>query len=234
MDIYKPLSACQLLAPGCVNLSPAWFQQGHNVRPALPHVICMADQILLQMRTDRLEVSASLKSKHGEAGRLWLDRIAESASLLSAILRIIHPDMYRAGRASLQQLRVQTDEIKDGADVQPIIEKWASVFNGVSVIINRQTPFHRDNNSRAEWYDMLATIGTFQDPIMELPGIGRRFAYNSGTVVGISGRCLQHGVSESQGERLCLAYYMRDNVHERLGIPVATWMNVDKYIIRSS
>jgi hypothetical protein len=40
---------------------------------------------------------------------------------------------------------------------------------------------------------------------------------------------LRHGVAECEGERICLAYYMRDKVHERMGVEAAPWMKMDYY-----
>lgn len=76
--------------------------------------------------------------------------------------------------------------------------------------------------------DLLVALGKYQEGIMTLPGLGVKLLYNPGTVVGISGRVLQHGV-ECDGERACLAYYMRDKVHERLGVRAPSWFNVDMF-----
>jgi hypothetical protein len=64
---------------------------------------------------------------------------------------------------------------------------------------------------------------------MELPSIGIRMAYKSGTVMAFSGKMLRHGVPECDGERICLAYYMRDKVHERMGVEAAQWMKMQYY-----
>lgn len=127
-----------------------------------------------------------------------------------------------AGREALCQLQDQTD-------LQDTLKQWTSVFNGMSVIGNRETPCHRDNNSRAEWYDLLATIGPYRSAIMELPGIGLRVRYDPGTVMGLSGKIVLHGVAECDGERVCYAYYMRDTIHERGKVEVAEWMKKSRY-----
>lgn len=31
-DFYKPADQCQERPPGCVDMSPAWFQQAHEAR----------------------------------------------------------------------------------------------------------------------------------------------------------------------------------------------------------
>jgi hypothetical protein len=47
--------------------------------------------------------------------------------------------------------------------------------------------------------------------------------------MALSGRLLRHGVSFCEEERICLAMYMRDNLHHRLQVNAPSWMNVDYY-----
>jgi hypothetical protein len=126
--------------------------------------------------------------------------------------------------------RKSMDVMLGQPNLQEVLQMWMSVFNGVSVICNRETPVHRDNFSASEWYDMLTTIGPYDSAVFELPGVGLRFMYESGTIIGLCGRVLRHGVSQAKGERVCLAYYMRENVQKRLGSPAAGWNHWNEYI----
>ena len=146
----------------------------------------------------------------------------QSSVLLSAIIRVIHPNLFDMG---MQGMRLMGSD----ANLEDVVKLWYSIFNGAQVISNRETPVHRDNNSRSEWYDLLTTVGPYQEAILELPGVGLRFQYHSGTVVGLCGRVLSHGVSDADGERICLAYYMRENVQARLGTEFADWNRWDSY-----
>jgi len=154
----------------------------------------------------------------------WLDAISESNTILSAILAVIHPELYDAGWQTTQHLR-NTPEI--GAE--DVLSRWASVFSGVSVISNRNSPLHRDWNSRSHWYDMVATLGSYQNCKLELPGVGISLEYGPGTVVGLAGNVLQHAVRRFDGDRVCYAYFMRDNVHAWAKIPARNWMHTDCY-----
>jgi Oxygenase domain of the 2OGFeDO superfamily len=154
----------------------------------------------------------------------WLDQISESNTILSAILGVIHPPLYRAGRETLNCLR-QTAEIER----HDVLSKWTSVFSGVSVICNRISPAHRDVQSRHHWYDLLTTLGSYRNCNLELPGLGLSLEYGPGTVVGLSGMMLEHEVPRFVGERMCYAYFMRDNVHEWANVPGGTWMKTDFY-----
>jgi hypothetical protein len=158
------------------------------------------------------------------AGLDWLDHISESNSILSAILAVIHPELHDAGRETFNRLRQH-------AEIQPqdVLRRWTSVFNGVSVICNRVTPPHRDSNSRKQWYDLLASVGRYQDCNLDLPGLGLSLEYGPGTVIGLAGETLEHEVEGFEGNRVCYAYWMRDSVHEWAGVPAHSWMTTDHY-----
>jgi hypothetical protein len=170
-----------------------------------------------------LNMSASIKPEQAhKGGRDWLASIAESSLVLSSVIKVIHPKLFEMGIQAMRAMQRQ-------ANLMEVLNLWYSIFNGVSVISNREAPIHRDNLAQSEWYDLLATVGPYHGAIFELPGLGIRLAYDSGTVIGLCGRVLKHGVSDSCGERICLAYYMRGNVQRRLGTTSATWSNWDLY-----
>lgn len=154
----------------------------------------------------------------------WLDHIAESNSVLSAILAVIHPTLHKSGRETFDRLR-------KCAEIQPedVLRRWTSVFNGVAVIVNRTTPAHRDSNTRKQWYDLLVTLGRYRNCNLNLPGAGISLEYGPGTVVGLLGATLEHEVPRFEGERVCYAYFMRDNVHEWAGVSGYTWMATEYY-----
>lgn len=119
--------------------------------------------------------------------------------------------------------------VKDHDNVTQALKFWTSPFSGISVISNRETPVHRDVNGRHPWYDILATFGQYSKGHLELPGLGYRLQYNPGTVVALAGKVVRHGVPRVQGNRVCMAYYMRNKVHEWLGVRSASWMNREIY-----
>jgi len=154
----------------------------------------------------------------------WLDWILESNAVLSAILAVIHPKLYDAGQLTAKHLRDTP-----GIHPQDVLCWWASVFNGISIISNHSTPSHRDGSSRNNWFDILATLGSYQGCNLELPGLGISLEYGPSTVVGILGRVLEHAVHDFMGDRVCYAYFMRDNVHEWANVPCSDWMNTSYY-----
>ena len=148
---------------------------------------------------------------------------AELACLLSSILWVIHLELFRMGMEGMKKLQTHSS-------FSHIYRFWWSIYNGVQVISNRESLVHRDHSSSSEWYDLLTTVGPYSDAVLELPGVGLCLQYNSGTVMALCGHLLRHGVFEAEGERICLAYYMRENVQRRLGVKFATWSKWNKIL----
>jgi len=153
----------------------------------------------------------------------WLDAISESNAIFSAILAVIHPKLYDAGWKTTKHLGAP--EICP----QDILIRWASIFSSIAVISNRITQPHRDISSRDNWYDILATLGSYQDCVLNLLGLGISLEYGPGTVVGVVGKVLEHKVPSFEGDRVCYAYFIRDNVHEWAKVPCCDWMKTSYY-----
>lgn len=167
------------------------------------------------------QLHPNVSANFGEAAALdWLNAVSESNAVLSAILAVIHPTLYDAGRQT-------TERLSGSPNICPpdILDRWASVFSGVAVISNRSSPSHRDGGSRYNWYDVLVTLGRYQNCGLTLPGLGITLEYGPGTVVGISGMMIEHAVPDVEGDRLCYAYFMRNNVHEWANAPASDWMS---------
>jgi hypothetical protein len=162
--------------------------------------------------------SVDLKCKQGDK---WIAKSAWISLLSSAILSIIHPGLYVSARSAI--------EIIGGMEAfEEVTMKWPSVFNGVQAIANRVTPKHRDANSLQEWYDILITMGSYHNSSMKLYNIGVELAYPAGMVIGVGGKVIEHGVEAFDGERVCLAYFMRENVFQRTGVKNEGWCSLDK------
>lgn len=97
------------------------------------------------------------------------------------------------------------------------------------MISNRSTPPHWDGSSRLHWYDMLVTLGRYQNCNLELPGLGISLEYGPGMVVGILGNVLEHAVPSVKGDRVCYAYFMKDNVLDWAKVLASDWMYTRYY-----
>ncbi|KAG1721091.1 uncharacterized protein EDB91DRAFT_1256679 [Suillus paluster] len=151
-DWFKPSSENDGISPGCINLSPAWFQQGHKnlLDPA---------------------VSASLKGPFSEN---ILKAIARLAAIASAALRVMHPEQYWAGIQAFLSLG-QSAESKNLPRMSETLQYWASVFNTLTVISNQQTPNHRDHISIPECFNILTTVGSYSNARMSMPSLQLEF-----------------------------------------------------------
>jgi hypothetical protein len=210
---------------GAVNFSPGWFQRLRDVR--LNQFVVRLGANLFQnsqQLDDYLYVSASLRT---DSAANFL-RVTESIDVISnAITALVAPRQYDYGLAAIEL-------IKNGRhlyDRHPILDSWISVWSGFAMIVNRVTAIHRDLGGAPEDYDLLFSSGTHNACNLDVPDLGATLSYRPGTAVAITGRVLQHGVKTWEGgERICQARFIKDAVHDRLGLPRPTWVNYDDYI----
>ncbi|KAG1743984.1 uncharacterized protein EDB91DRAFT_1080813 [Suillus paluster] len=154
-DWFKPSSENDGISPGCINLSPAWFQQGHEN---------LSDPA----------VSASLNGPFSEN---ILKAIARLAAITSAALRVMHPEQYWAGIRAFLSIG-QSAKSKNLLRMSETLQYWASVFNTLTVISHQQTPNHRDHISIPECFDILTTVGNYLNARMSMPSLQLEFMYN--------------------------------------------------------
>ena len=134
----------------------------------------------------------------------------ESGALISAVLRVVHPELYAAGRDTL--LLAATNPI-----IAAILEHWPTVFHGVQVVSNRETPYHRDVSGCPQWLDMLISLGTHQRTTLVARNLGMQIAYEPGTLVLLNGLLVHHGVAPSVPDRLCYAWWMSEALYSNHG-----------------
>lgn len=150
----------------------------------------------------------------------------EHSALLGGILSLIHPEQYKAGLEAMGKLASHPEMVDRPDRIQEILEIWTAPFHGLSIISNRRTPVHRDTKGCREWMDMLVTLGDYEGGILDLPGLGIQSVYGSGTVAAVAGRVISHA-ADANGERACIAYYMREKVHQRLRTSGQSWFIPD-------
>jgi len=158
----------------------------------------------------------------------WLKKQVRGSASIGGILSIVHPELFTAGVNSLKMMNETSDLICKGHRLAAVLRIWSSPFTAITTISNRDTPFHRDNSASHPWFDILLALGVYENGRIEFPGLGMRFKYDPGTVVAFTGRVLQHGAS-CPGDRACIAYHMKDNVIDKLGIKKPSWANRSIY-----
>lgn len=105
-----------------------------------------------------------------EAAAHFLQTIAAHQVLCDAITCLVSPDLYDAGWAACQAIKA-TGPLK-GA--RKNVKYWCSVWSGFSLIVNRETPFHRDSGSAAPTYDLLISAGTHTSCTLDVAEVGAR------------------------------------------------------------
>jgi hypothetical protein len=211
-----------LLTPGCINISPCWFQQGHEVCNEYPEL--MTGLTYLKHHgppptypKDEFmpEVSATLKAD--ESHSLVLN-MQQPGLLSSAALRVMHPQLYWASIST--QVELGRWAAANGQDqMYQCLQQWTSMYTGAAIICNRQLPFHWDPKCPPEGFDILTYIGGYDNSVMQLTNLGIDLAYDSGVMVSYSGQLVRHGIRVGEGDRIIWAWFMRNSVHNYVRTP---------------
>lgn len=140
----------------------------------------------------------------------WLEFIEPVEQLLNAVLQVVHPELWSASCSAISSL------LEDPPIPVPC---WPTVYSGMDVIANRQTPAHIDKGGAVTFYDHLVNFGQDHDARFCLDDLDAQFVYRPGTSVLLIGRVFKHAVPPwSGGERLVIAHYSKDLVHDRLQV----------------
>ena len=165
-----------------------------------------------QHTTDIPRSSTILKEDKGER---FLEYSKDAFAIVSGVLYIIHPSQYMMGRQIHAQLLSKQS-------CSETINAWPSVFGALSVISNRSTPYHRDDQGHWAWYDILMSIGHYGIAPLYISPFRFRFDNVPGSLCIFSGMGLRHGVRECERPRISFAWYMREKVRAGEGIPAAS------------
>ncbi|KAG1868408.1 hypothetical protein F4604DRAFT_1927265 [Suillus subluteus] len=194
------------LDPGCINISPCWFQQGrecHGPPPTHPEDGFMP------------EVSATLK---GDEGLSIITDMQHPGLVSSATLHVMHPRLYLASIST--QVELGHWVAKQGlGDMYRFLQHWTSVYTGVAVMCNRHSPSHRDPKCPLEGFDILTCIGGYGHGVMHLDNLGIDLAYDPGVMVSYSGCLVRHGVWVAEGDRIVWSWFMHDSMHNYARTP---------------
>jgi len=147
--------------------------------------------------------------------------------ICNAITALIAPQQYDSGLSAIQLLKSDVHLHR----THPNLDHWISVWSGFSLIINRKTIPHRDTGAAPMHYDLLVSGGMHESCVLGVRELGLKLSYLPNTAVAIVGRVLRHGVETwDGGERICQARFMKDAVHDRLGLPRPDWVCHIDYI----
>ncbi|KAI6162708.1 hypothetical protein EDD17DRAFT_1757078 [Pisolithus thermaeus] len=182
----------EMFGHGRLTNSPATFQQAHT----------------------RLEdwVYQSSSPRKGVV-RQWLQDISYAEEFWNKIAEVVLPDLAQVGKDAIS---VKGDWVVS-QPLSPI--PWPSIYLGIDVIVNQETPPHQDQVSAPSLLDLVVSLGT-HDSHFHISDIGAKFDYKPGTMIYLAGKVLTHSVPKwGKGEKIALAHYMEDAVHNRFGLP---------------
>ena len=159
----------------------------------------------------------------------WLRTAQGDFALLGGVLSVINHAQFEAGVATVKSIHAHLPKIAKNGVLPELLEIWTSPCVGMSLMSNRDSPLHRDNGASYTSMDLLASVGTYSVGRLHLPGLGLECSYNSGTVIALAGRIIQHGAM-SDPERLCISFYLRENVLKELRVSQPDWVHIDSLL----
>jgi len=109
----------------------------------------------------------------------------------------MHPEQYYEGVKN--HVHLQGRALSGELPIWDILQLWASVFTFLSVIVNQETPIHQEVISRARWFDILTSTGSYYNVDLFLPSLQMKLKYEAGVMVGMSQKVVRHRVPWAWG-----------------------------------
>lgn len=156
--------------------------------------------------------SSTFGQFNGSPGEILISDLMESNAIIGAVFSLLHPDAFNRQVNAHQRIYKEHWRTSDSVLTNLAYQHWSSPFNGIAALCNRETPYHRDLSGGPMMHDFLSTFGRYDEGRFEVPVLRARFPYNPGTGVLIPGYLFEHGVARVEGERICLAGFIRPEV----------------------
>lgn len=182
---------------GCICYSPCWYEQGHTPPAHKPGP------------------SATLANDTGTDP--FLAEIQEINALVGGALAIVQPFLFAASMKAWRNVLASKESVKNHARMEELLGLWPSPFTAISLIVNRETPIHRDPKGGKFLFDAVLTLGNYKRGRFEIPGVGMRVRYDPGTMVLLASHTLAHGASMVDADRYCIASFFRPHVLKAYG-----------------
>ncbi|KAI5986015.1 hypothetical protein EDC04DRAFT_2615223 [Pisolithus marmoratus] len=138
-----------------------------------------------KMQFDTLDISKDLST---DASLEWLQAMAVPNAMISSVLSIIHPLLYKAEIQGIEKLKMETT--LNNHIMERALTVWPTAFTNISLISNRACPLHHNLHLSGNWYDITANVGDHSSCIMSIPTLGVELVYDPGMVVAFSGHLL--------------------------------------------
>ena len=151
--------------------------------------------------------------------------IADVELLCNCVTALITPELYDHGLAAISKIK----EGVEMAQKYQNVELWPSVYTTMQVIMNRVTPRHRDEGGCPTHFDLLLSAGVHHGTTFDVQELGVSLSYPPGTIVSLCGKVFFHEVCQWEGDRVCIAHFIKDTVHDRLDFPRPGWPKRSDY-----
>jgi hypothetical protein len=142
----------------------------------------------------------------------FLEAECETGTLIGALLALIHPELFEQQVQVLEALAVGHTAQYNRPLMMKAFDHWATPFSAFALIANCETPTHRDGLGGKLLFDIVAAFRQYTQGRFEIPLLNAQFVYNSGTAIALPGAILEHSASKTDGERICIASFIKPNV----------------------
>ncbi|KAJ3537081.1 hypothetical protein NMY22_g5751 [Coprinellus aureogranulatus] len=134
--------------------------------------------------------SANLRTAEGQR---MLRALRPTLSIIASLLAVIHPEYYDQQLRVFEEISKRPDKhTADPGVTQRLLKYWCTPFEAFAIIANRETEFHRDT---AAAYSVWTYLG-----------------HSACTAFALPGYLFEHGASQTNGERICIASFFRPPV----------------------
>ncbi|KAG2335518.1 hypothetical protein BDR05DRAFT_898346 [Suillus weaverae] len=127
--------------------------------------------------------------------------------LMSAALRIMHPQLYWASVRTHVELGCWSAD-QGLRDMHHLLKHWASIYTGAAIMCNQQSPEHQDPRCPPEAFDILTCIGSYPREVMQLTNLRIDLVYNLGVMVSYLGHLVRHGIHVDEGDQIVWAWFL--------------------------
>jgi len=210
------------LGAGRLTLSTGYFMQGHAVSYPLHVPSYMLNKFVLhQGKNKPLTPSGDLRMQTAQE---WLSSVYETELLIGAITSVTCPDMAKKGYAALDRIAAR------GLTSLPPYFRWPSPFTCIELLVNRSTGLHHDTGGSWTMHDVLASFGSGHDAVFHIHELGADICFPPGSLIMLLSKMFQHSADWTIGERICVAHFMKDQVHDRVGVASPRLPRLGEYL----
>jgi hypothetical protein len=195
---------------GCINIA-LWHALAHTVRL----LIEIRRFILIAIQGTKAILSKPQLGTcvaYSSCAKL-VDEISMLSARLNEALKQLDPDAYASHVELSNKIKKDYPHARARASIDPIL------FQGRSVIFNRQTPNHIDRKDPKLGWNPLTTAGNYTGGHMRIRRLKLRMWYGAGSCIFVRGAILPHEVEEFEGGQcISIAHFCHESLWKEVGV----------------